>query len=347
MRRSDNRQMMQRKRGIKGNKNLKLTCIITLFSISTLIIFTILIQKIELDMNQGGKYLIEIYSMKSENNILDKALYDVQMNKNVYVEQNIMHPVYELNGIYYGENMSLPLMEDGRFFMNKEYLSDKKIAVVGMGIKNKIYKKDRKEYIRIEAEEYEVIGMVKNSRKNMKDFRVLIPIKKGINQFGKLNGYKITTDSFNIYNKMLDDYTSRDGEEQEIYINAKENNMLLSWRNILKKGNKVVYLYLLIFVSTVIFLNEHIKFWMSRKMGEIKIFYLCGASRTRIYLICLKKYSNILFKSFIFTLATYFLICFKMQVKLGVIKCIVSIGIIFCVLNLLYSIQFWMRSLDS
>lgn len=174
MRRSDNRHMMQRKRGIKGNKNLKLTCIITLFSISTLIIFTILIQKIELDMNQGGKYLIEIYSMKSENNILDKALYDVQMNKNVYVEQNIMHPVYELNGIYYGENMSLPLMEDGRFFMNKEYLSDKKIAVVGMGIKNKIYKKDRKEYIRIEAEEYEVIGMVKNSRKNMKDFRVLI-----------------------------------------------------------------------------------------------------------------------------------------------------------------------------
>ncbi|NRT92133.1 ABC transporter permease [Clostridium beijerinckii] len=82
-----------------------------------------------------------------------------------------------LIGIYNYKDLDkiFPLKE-GRFFTKEESISNKKIALVGSNLADLIYMKNDKKYIKIEGEEFEVVGLIGRKTLSYWGLRIFIPV---------------------------------------------------------------------------------------------------------------------------------------------------------------------------
>lgn len=111
------------------------------------------------------------------NNIdqIDPNVGFITSSFNLEIEKNRI--AYLLGSYNYKDlNKILPLLE-GRFFTEEESMSSKKIALVGRNLADLIYMKNDKKHIKIEGEEFEVIGTIGRKTLSHWGLRIFTPAK--------------------------------------------------------------------------------------------------------------------------------------------------------------------------
>ncbi|SFB03854.1 ABC transporter permease [Clostridium frigidicarnis] len=130
--------------------------------------------------------------------------FDLEIEKNRTAYLIGLYNYKELNKI-------LPLLE-GRFFTEEESMSSEKLALVGGNLADLIYMKNDKKYIKIEKEEFEVIGTIGRKTLSYWGLRIFTPVKS------------LPNDIYNSeYNSMGLFYPKRMLQEKNYFYDLKNN----------------------------------------------------------------------------------------------------------------------------
>lgn len=134
-------------------------------------------------------YSFSVYSRGNILNLLTNNLYKNDTNRCIQMKTLSLEQLIELSddtfvaknlneiirGIYFSQKYSycLPVVE-GRFFRASDFKKENCYAVVGQKLKENLYEKNKKKYIKCFGKEYEVIGILGFDTVSLLDHSILI-----------------------------------------------------------------------------------------------------------------------------------------------------------------------------
>lgn len=242
-------------------------------------------------LNESNYSLFTIVSTKQLNTI---EKYILDLSSKSYVNLSIpnskhKNESYTLVGVGFTNSIIYkPDIVNGSFFSKEQANSNEKIAIVGRRFENKIYKKNNNEYIKIDNEEFKVIGI----NKTINDINsIFIPIKVFLNMY---SNEEIMNVKILAINKLI--------EQQLYYKNIvsmmTKDSVLIDFKSEAYNLSNYILTFIsfLILIIAIINIINFTVFWIAQRKKEIAIRKVVGATNSDIRKLI---FSEILVLSFI------------------------------------------------
>jgi ABC-type antimicrobial peptide transport system permease subunit len=248
----------------------------------------------------SDKYIeIELLSKLDEKNWSD--LLKSVMPENSYLYRYDSSNEENVIGIYRREKFKNPPLKEGRFLDEDECLKNNKIAVVGQGLQHRIIKNNNKEYIVINGDYYEVIGIMGASYKSRLDGMIFIPIKV-LEGYTGISG-EIIIDGIKSTNKIIDDMINFSKDSLEVKVIPKADSDIrmispLSGEIISDKNSKdseqvslvKLYVYIIVIISAILCIINATRYWLEKRNEEIKVYSIIGFYKYEVFKRCISRY---------------------------------------------------------
>lgn len=187
--------------------------------------------------------------------------------------------------IYFKGNVkNKPQILKGRYFNEDDFNNDKKVAVIGKGLLDQVFKEDGKEYYYVANDNYEVIGVLGDEKKESgNDYSVYINLDALLNKdsFYMKGSYSIDAalNSREMFNKVKDKY-----QDTSIIIAEDDAQNTSTIGTILKENVKSKIGFILEVVGTFILSTVCVtEYWIKNRRKEIGIKRALGATKMRIF----------------------------------------------------------------
>jgi hypothetical protein len=316
------------KRIFKGSMILFIN--LTLLTVSCILITTNINSKIEIEKLSRGFYSknalrITISDSQSET-LWQKALKENRINNSIIFKNNIKFNM-DLRGIYYKGNVELPPIKSGRFFEENECMTNQKIAIIGNSYLNDVEKKDKKQWIRVLKQKFEVIGILGTGKKSRFDSMIFIPIVTALKLQGQEGHFIIDGKHANkilentqLLKNLLSSSAKVDMERPVGHdITGVGESLNLGTNDIIKT------VYLAIFFAFLLTAISSSSYWIFHRNQLIQIQRMLGNKDSKIFIFIVHRYLRVA----ILSLAFGFVICFNLRQ----INLLYSIGIIDLVIS--------------
>lgn len=202
--------------------------------------------------------------------------------------------------IYFKGNVkNKPEILKGRYFNEDDFNQDKKVAVIGKGLLENVIEENGKEYYYIANDNYEVIGVLGNEKKESgNDYSVYINLDALLNKdsFYMKGSYSIDAalNSREMFNKVKDKY-----QDTNIIITEDDTQNTSTTGKILKENVKSKIGFILEVVGTFILSTVCVtEYWIKNRRKEIGIKRALGATKMRVFSSIIGELSLISILSF-------------------------------------------------
>lgn len=214
--------------------------------------------------------------------------------------------------IYFKGNVkNKPEILQGRYFNEDDFNQNKKVAIIGKELLEDVIKENGKEYYYIANDNYEVIGVLGNQKKESgNDYSVYINLDALLNKdsFYLKGSYSIDAalNSREMFNKIKDKY-----QDTNIIVAEDETKNTTTTGTILKENLKSKMAFIIEVVGTFILSTVCVtEYWIKNRKKEIGIKRALGATKMRIFSSIIGELSLIAVLSFLAGYAMYLLISY-------------------------------------
>lgn len=239
---------------------------------------------------------------------------------------------YSIRGVLSGMDASFPIpMLSGRYFSQQDFKNNKNVAIIGKGLIDETAKMDGKEYLELNGEKYEIIGIVGlNSLPSAIDYSIYVTLGNSIELLGDELNYTFDGSNEGVKNsveKFISMYKADELPNQFVNLDIIYTN----------KASNFVYLLFLIILLFILTLLTF--FTVFNKKEVINVYSINGAKPYQIVYMALKKYVllnyfGMLFGIIIATSALYLI----NKTPLSILPLIFAATICFVVLCILSAI---------
>lgn len=206
---------------------------------------------------------------------------------------------FSAQGIYLKENLKIiPELVEGRFFnKNDFYKNNEKLAVIGKGLINQTVEKDENRYITFNKEEYKVIGIMGNEkRQKMYDYTMIFNINSLIDNenYAKVSdGWYISSyDKNKNLSEVINEVNSQlsglgsDSSLMEVEANIQPNPTATA----LKNNKNMIYYFSVLIGAIALNIFIVVYQWIGELEKQIGIRKAFGAKKWQIYYLVFKNY---------------------------------------------------------
>lgn len=292
-------------------KSIKINCSLLLCYISvTIFLFMMVSNYLETkELNKISRGFLTVksqeYTINGDINFLEfeKFLTDNLPKKGAIFRKDFSGE--DIVGIYNKEGFKSPPLIMGRFLSEEESFSNKKLAVIGQGLKHGIVNKDGKEFIKVNNMDYEVIGIVGKDYSSRLDSMVFIPMTS-INEVYGIGG-EIIVDGIKNTESFMDKIKSEIGGNFKFTIKTEYESTVSTLdpssgeateevfsSKDLNKNSFNMYIYYIVFLSAILCIVSMSIYWYQKRKKEISVCNILGFYRQEIFIRCAKKYVAVL-----------------------------------------------------
>lgn len=208
---------------------------------------------------------------------------------------------YFLEGAAFSKGIKYPSVISGKFFSTEDLELNRKVAVIGSLLKDKVYSKNGKRFINIKGEGYEVLGI---SQSKSDSHSIIMPLKSLMKLEGET---EIRNATFICIQKSIDEKSVFDSYKTALGKDATIISM--------KSGTADPFTRALSFASIVVIaiaaanLINFTYLWISERRKELALRKTVGASDEDIRNLILGEIGIIAFIALIISIITGQIIC--------------------------------------
>ncbi|GFZ32669.1 membrane protein [Clostridium zeae] len=217
-----------------------------------------------------------IIPSSSELSLLSEYLLDIKDKSytEVSLKRSIKDKEYNLKGIYYTNDYTDKNVLGNKKFSFAQVDSTNQIAIVGMKLKNYIYKRDGNEYISLDGSEFSVIGV---NELPFNGNSINIPLKT----FLKLQGNQNIMDmTFLMISDSISKYSLDQDFQKLLNINGGVIDLTSEQYNV-SSGVLNVITFIIIVIAIINVMNFTV-LWISERTKEIALRKTVGATNKDI-----------------------------------------------------------------
>lgn len=269
---------------------------------------------------------------QTADNVTTKDLINTIQDRNVTLEGNIMvnndEEETEIIGVYYNYEIekTYPLSE-GRMFTLEEIENGEKVALVGYNLKDRI----KNEVIKVQNEEYKVVGIVGDKSSNSLQDRVYINMNSNAASLGFKN---ITIDvaegSVTYLSKKIYEELNK---ENKVAIEITEP-IIEPLKEAIASNSTYLIMGLLACISLVFTVINISTYWIEKEKVIIGIKSLVGASKSIIFSNLLFEFQGVILMSIV---SAYFAMAISGNVSLSDINVTFKSFILIALIDLVVS----------
>lgn len=195
----------------------------------------------------------------------------------------------DIRGIYYKGDIHIPKMKDGHF-ITENYFNNK-VAVIGKDLEDEIIESEGKKYIECYGEEFEVVGIMGESKPSDLDNMIFINLSDAIRIMGSNGMYVVDSKIKDNIDKFTTDFYNKNPKEiEKIDLNSGKVSGL---------GFNLSLIYLLTTISLITSLILILYYYIENEKRKIAIKKLCGFTNKALAKELIKKQFILVFIGFI------------------------------------------------
>lgn len=201
----------------------------------------------------------------------------------------LMHLDYAntLQGVWYQGEIKKPELESGRFFVEEDFSSGKRVAVIGKKYLKELEKKDGKSYLEIGEESYEVIGILAAQEDTRMGQLKFINWDAAIKTYGLAGDYLLDGLNKSKVKEEIDQLAERMYSDEFYHSDLEVDDDSVVRVFGLETLDAIYMVMVVNFIICGIFITVY---WLYKKKSYIEVYTLLGFTRRRIFLDLLKNY---------------------------------------------------------
>mgnify|MGYP000933570163 FL=1 len=211
------------------------------------------------------------------------VIYD--LGDEIAVYQDFYGDLNDVRSIYFqGEYVNMPMLS-GRFFTETDFKKENFLAVIGKKRADQVYKKDDLDYIDVDGKAFQVIGILGPDADTSFDSRILV---NGLAAPDYFSDAIYTLDGLDSHAvKQIESFREKMSSEYHVSVNEFSGSETMASRIIPRLLNSRMFIGILLcdLLCIAVLSLE----WKNRKLHEVSVKRLLGATGLRITLeICLE-----------------------------------------------------------
>lgn len=257
-----------------------------LLSVCCILITTNLYTKAQTEKISRGFYSEHVLSLSVADSREGAAVSLPELSERGILYKTGLSLEYDLRGVLLAGEEELPPLLSGRFFDSPESRGNEKIAVVGSQCLEQSWKKDGKDWIEIQGEIFQVIGVMGTEEKNRFQTMVWIPFGTAVEIWGVDGTYRLDGKEKEAVDKNAEYLEQEMAEYSAVTIEESVGKEISGVGEKLNLGtNRLIRMvYLAMVIGFLLAGILCISYWSGFQKKKMEIRFLLGESDSGIWI---------------------------------------------------------------
>lgn len=248
------------------------------------------LEKLSRGFYTEDKTKVDVEGVKEEGAVMDFLGRQMQGDGAGIVFRIGLEAGQDVRGVCYWGDISLPEVESGRFFSEKDCLSEKPLALVGRNYQREIKKKGKEKYIAIGQREYQVMGILGSGEESRFDEMRLINMGAASVAYGQNGQYIFDGKNRDAISGQAGEFAAwMEEQADQVYWDGAETLGFDSPEEVQareddEKRDGMAGIYLSMIVSFLLSSLSGVFFWFRHREAGRQVEELLGAGGLRIIL---------------------------------------------------------------